>query len=148
MNYIIRRYKASDLDELLSCWENASRLAHPFLTDEFLEIERNNIPNVYMPMADTWVAEYNGEVVGFIALIGNEVGAIFVQPEHHGKRIGLALMDKAQEIHGYLEAEVFEANTIGRRFYDKYGFEPISQHVHKETGNIMLRLKFTADAKL
>ena len=32
----IRQYKDSDLDAVLSSWEIATRLAHPFMTDEFI----------------------------------------------------------------------------------------------------------------
>jgi putative acetyltransferase len=148
MAHSIRQYEDSDLNDVLSSWENASRLAHPFLTSEFLDLERHNIPKVYLPNADTWVAEHNGEVIGFIALIGNEVGAIFVQPEYHGTGVGRALMDKAQALRGDLEVEVFEANSIGRRFYANYGFEPLSKKVHAETGNVLLRLKFSANKAL
>jgi len=70
-----------------------------------------------MPNTDTWVAELEGEVKGFIALMGNEVGAIFLQSECHGQGLGKALMDKAQKLHGDLEVEVFKENTIGRKFY-------------------------------
>ncbi len=141
----IRKYRDSDLDDVLSSWENASKLAHPFLTEEFLDSERYNIPNLYLPNADTWVSEHNGEVIGFIALLGNEVGAIFVQPKFHGTGVGRALMNKAQELHGNLEVEVFEANSVGRKFYSSYGFELLSEKIHEETGNKVLRLKFTAD---
>ena len=141
----IRKYENRDMNDVLSSWENASKLAHPFLTSEFLDLERHNIKNVFLPIADTWVAEYNGEVIGFIALIGNEVGAIFVQPEYHGMGSGRALMDKAQQLHGDLEVEVFEANSSGRRFYSKYGFNPLRKNVHEETGNALLRLKFSAN---
>lgn len=138
----IRQYTEADLDGVLSSWENASRIAHPFLAEEFLEKERYNIPNVYLPNADTWVADIDGTVVGFVALVGNEVGAIFVEPEHHGKGVGKALMDKAQEIHGGLEVEVFEKNSIGRKFYARYGFKPLSEKIHEETGNNVLRLTY------
>jgi putative acetyltransferase len=144
MTYIIRHYKERDLKGVLSAWENGSRLAHPFLTDDFMEIERERIPHGYMPTADTWVAESDGEVIGFIALLGNEVGAIFVQPAHHGQGVGRALMDKARELHGDLEVEVFAANSIGRKFYARYGFEPSDEKIHVETGYVLLRLKFTA----
>ena len=121
--FIIRQYKDSDLSDVMSSWENASRIAHPFLTEEFLEQERYNIPNVYLPNADTWVVSYEGKVIGFIALMGSEVGAIFVQPSFHGKGAGLALMNKAQELHSNLEVEVFKDNRgtsiIGTENRDK-----------------------------
>jgi len=143
--YIIRQYAESDLDGVLSSWENASTIAHPFLTDAFMEKERYNIPNLYLPNADTWVADKAGVVIGFIALIGAEVGAIFVEPEFQGVGVGRSLMDKAQHIHGDLEVEVFEENSIGGRFYSKYGFSRLSESIHEETGNKLLRLKFVAN---
>lgn len=141
----IRQYKESDLDSVLDSWEVATRLAHEFLNDDFIAQERENIKEVYLPNTDTWVAEIENEVRGFIALMGNEVGAIFLQPDFHGKGIGGALMDKAQELHGNLEVEVFKANSIGRNFYSKYGFELVEEKLHEPTGQQILRLKFTAN---
>jgi len=141
----IRQYKVSDLESVLNSWEVATRLAHPFMTDEFIAQERTNVAEKYMPNTDTWVAELEGEVKGFIALMGNEVGAIFLQPSCHGQGIGKALMDKAQEIHGDLEVEVFKVNNIGRNFYSKYGFEQLEEKLHEPTGQQVLRLKFTAN---
>ncbi len=145
MTQSIQQYKEADLNGVLSSWENASKIAHPFLSDEFMDKERDNIPNMYLPNADTWVADVNGTVVGFIALIGNEVGAIFVEPEFQDVGIGSALMNKARELHGNLEVDVFEANSIGRKFYSGYGFEPLLEKVHEETGNKVLRLKLTTN---
>lgn len=141
----IRQYKDSDLEAVLGSWDKATRLAHPFMTEEFLAQERINTAEIYLPNTDTWVMEIGGDVVGFIALMGNEVGAIFLQPEFHGRGAGKALMDKAQELLGDLEVEVFKENSIGRKFYSQYGFEPIAEKLHEATGQQLLRLKFTAD---
>jgi putative acetyltransferase len=141
----IRQYVESDLEAVLSSWESATRLAHPFMTDEFLAQERKNTAEIYLPNTDTWVLEIDEEVVGFIALMGNEVGAIFLQPEHHGKGAGQALMDKARELHGDLEVEVFSENTIGRKFYSKYGFEFLEEKLHEPTGQQVLRLRYAAE---
>ena len=144
MKIRIRQYMVSDLDAVLNSWEVATRLAHPFMTDEFIAQEKINVAEIYMPNTDTWVAEFEGEVKGFIALMGNEVGAIFLQPDCHGKGIGKLLMDKAQELHGDLEVEVFKENSIGRRFYSRYGFELLEEKPHDPTGQQVLRLKFKA----
>ena len=125
---MIRQYEDQDLDDLLTAWSAASEIAHPFLTEEFLASERENIPNLYLPNAETWVYEDNGRVVGFVALIGNEVGAIFAHPSHQRMGVGNRLMDKAKELREELEVEVFVKNTIGRSFYSKYGFTPVQEN--------------------
>ena len=115
------------------------------MTDEFIAQERKNVADIYIPNTDTWVAEVDGKVQGFIALMGNEVGAIFIQPHCHGRGVGKALMDKAQKLHGDLEVEVFKENAIGRKFYIRYGFEHLEDKLHEPTGQQLLRLKFIAN---
>lgn len=144
MEVLIRQYMAADLEAVLDSWEAATRLAHSFMTDDFIAQERNNVAAVYLPNTDTWVVEISKKVQGFIALMGNEVGAIFVQPACHDKGIGKALMDKAHALHGDLEVEVFDENVIGRRFYSRYGFEFLEEKFHEPTRQKVLRLKFAA----
>jgi len=138
---MIRNYEEGDLIELLDAWYSASQVAHPFLSQDFFEQERRNIRDLYLPKAETWVFELEGVVVGFIALIGDEVGGIFVHSEFHGQGIGRALMDHARGIRDELELDVFEDNLVGRRFYEKYGFSQVGEHLHEETGLMQLRLK-------
>lgn len=143
MSDTIRKYQDDDLSDLMSAWESASQLAHPFLTAEFQDQVRHDIPNLYLPNAETWVTERDGVVIGFLSLIGNEIGAIFVHTKHHGTGAGRALMEKAMELHDELEVEVFTQNSIGREFYSKAGFELMNESLHEPTGEKVLRLKFT-----
>ena len=94
-----------------------------------------------MPKAETWVYEQDSKIVGFIALIGNEVGAIFVHSNYQRRGIGKKLMDFAKSIRENLVLDVFKENRMGRAFYHKYGFKQIGEHVHEETGQKLLRLK-------
>jgi putative acetyltransferase len=142
---MIRKYKTADCEDVLSVWARASALAHPFLSREFLELERRNIRNVHLPKAETWVWEADGHVVGFISLLGNEVGAIFVDPEFHRSGIGRALMDRARALRGELEVEVFERNLLGRAFYAKLGFELMGRKIHDQTGFEVMRLWLAAN---
>lgn len=138
---MIREYEDKDLDELLDAWYSASQVGHPFLDDDFFAKERIAIADVYLPNAETWVYEWDGVVVGFIALIENEVGAIFVDAKFHGQGIGRKLMDHAKRIHDCLELDVFKDNHVGRSFYEQYGFVQIGEHLHEETGLMLLKLK-------
>ncbi len=137
---MIREYAARDLPELLSVWESASAIAHPFLAPEFIAAERENIPNLYLPNTETWVAEQEGRVVGFISLMGDEVAALFVTPDHQRHGIGHALLGKAQHLRGDLVVEVFAANSIGRGFYHQSGFTPLAESIHEPTGQSLIRM--------
>ena len=138
---MIREYDSEDLGRVLDVWYAASKLAHPFLDEDFLSRESERIATHHLPSAQTWVFEQGNVVVGFIALMGNEVGAIFVDPDFHGQGIGRALMDHARSIRDVLELDVFKANSIGRKFYKRYGFRVVGEHVHEETGFAQLRLR-------
>jgi putative acetyltransferase len=139
---VIRKYRPADGDAVLNVWAAASALAHPFLGRDFLERERRAIPEVYLPVADTWVWEVEGRVVGFISLLGSEVGAIFVDPAVQRSGIGRALLDHARQRRGALEVEVFTDNLDGRAFYTRYGFELMHSRIHAETGFEVLRLRY------
>ncbi len=136
----IRKYNDTDCEAVIEIWYTASKIATPFLSDEFLTWEREQIREVWMPSAETWVFETEGSVVGFIALLDNEVGAIFVHPEAQGRGVGRALMDHAASTRDSLYLDVFKENAIGRRFYDRYGFKYQFEHVQEETGRTQMRL--------
>lgn len=142
---MIRPYRPSDLDALLDIWTRASALAHPFLSAEFMEQERRAIPELHLPVADTWVWEADGRVAGFMALLGNEVGALFVDPALHRSGIGRELVAKARALHGDLEVEVFEKNVIGRAFYAKVGFRQFARSMHEPAGFEVLRLRLPGE---
>lgn len=138
----IRAYREPDVDRVIEVWRAASAIATPFLTGAFLEREAREIRDVWLRVANTWVYEVDEVVAGFIALIENEVGGIFVHPAAQGAGIGRALMDHAVRVRGALELDVFEANRVGRRFYRKYGFTEVSRSICEATGEPQIRLAY------
>ncbi len=138
----IRPYIESDLHDVLDVWYRASLLSHAFLPAEFFERERKHIAERWMPIAETTVYD-TGRVVGFMSLIGNEVGGIFVDPDSQGTGVGRALMDAASTSRPFLELNVLERNAIGRKFYDAYGFEQQDRHWNEDAGEFELRLRST-----
>jgi len=144
---MIRKYIKSDDQAIIDTWYSASKVAHPFLTMDFLKSEEENIRNIYLPNTETYVYEVNGEVIGFIALMGNEVGAIFLDPDYHGHGIGYRLMEFVSKLYNELEVEVFKKNSIGRAFYKRFGFTFLSEGFHEGSNCETLRLKFVKPKK-
>jgi ribosomal protein S18 acetylase RimI-like enzyme len=84
-----------------------------------------------------WVAELNGEVVGFVDWDGDFVNALHVRPDHARRGVGRRLMEKA-------EAEIAEAgfpavrletdtfNIRSRAFYSARGYHEADRYPDKE----------------
>ena len=103
--------------------------------------EARNLATLHLPQAETWIIEDNGEPLGFIALLGDEIGGLFVDPSRHGEGLGRRLVDHAMARTGRLSVDVFEKNAIGLSFYDQYGFVETRCYRHTESGEMMLRLE-------
>ena len=138
---MIRPYTDDDLDRCLDVWWEASQVGHAFMPEDFFEAERQLMVNEWFPTLETYVYEVDSQVVGFITLKDDYVGALFVHPDYHGQDVALELMDRAREEKGSLELDVFEANERARRFYEKYGFKLKMIDTHQPTGQPALRLR-------
>ena len=139
---VIRPYREADIEAMLEAWYEASLLAHPFLPAEFLADEAIRIRDVFLPRSQAWVYEVDGRVWGFISLLGNEVGGLFVHPARQRQGIGHALMDQAVSLRGTIELDVFAANPLGRAFYAAYGFVEVDRYVDEEIGQLLIRLRY------
>lgn len=137
---MIRMYDPKDTDALISIWEKANALAHPFLPDEFVAQVKEDMRNIYLPNAETWVLEKQGQPIGFIAMIGNEIGGLFLDPAHHGKGSGKAMVDHVADIKGPLRVEVFSENKIGRPFYERYGFLFEEEYLNEPSGQMTAKM--------
>lgn len=119
---MIRPYVASDKDAVLSIWRAASARAHPFLSPDLTDQAEAMIRDVFLDIAETWIAAECGRPAGFAALLGDEVGGLFVHPACQGRGHGRALLDHALARRCRLELDVFAANRAARHFYLRYGF--------------------------
>lgn len=139
---MIRKYKKTDIDTIVNIWHQSFTLAHPFVEQTFIEKVKKDMYEIYLPNSDTWVYQENDIIIGFISMLGNEIGGLFILPNSFSKGIGTQLVNFMLESHRELEVEVFKKNSIGRAFYDKYGFRYMKEYFHNESNNDMLRLKY------
>ena len=132
---MMREYKTEDTGALITIWDKAEPLAHPFLSDEVRDQVRRDTVNIYLPNAETWVLENHGTPVGFIAMIGTEIGGLFLDPSEQGKGLGRQMVDHVVAIKGPLTVEVFKDNKIGLPFYERYGFVVTGEGVFDASGD-------------
>jgi GNAT superfamily N-acetyltransferase len=118
------------------------RLARPEEHDELEELQRRaslelpeyrdqliaNPDAIYLPPGQiangqVIVAELDGEIAGFAAVVGGELDGLFVEPDLWGRGIGRALADAAtHEARKRGLAVKVIANPRARRFYEHCGF--------------------------
>jgi putative acetyltransferase len=132
---MIRKYRAEDTEALISIWDNAEALAHPFLSSEVRDQVRRDMRSLYLPNAETWVLDDEGVPVGFIAMIDKEIGGLFLDPSQQGKGKGREMVDHVVAIKGPLTVEVFKDNKIGLPFYERYGFVVTGEGMFEASGD-------------
>jgi 8-oxo-dGTP pyrophosphatase MutT (NUDIX family)/GNAT superfamily N-acetyltransferase len=72
---------------------------------------------------DTWVAELDGTIVGFVVVDGQWVEHLYLDPAWMGRGLGDQLLACAlQRATGDVRLWTFQANDPARRFYERHGF--------------------------
>jgi GNAT superfamily N-acetyltransferase len=135
----IRAFAPDDIPPLSCIWHAASLGAHGFLGRARLDEQRHLIETVYLPAADTWVAETgvaeaSDQPLGFISLLDDFVGGLFVDPAVQGQGVGRALLDHALALKGRLALDVYTANAGAMAFYRAQGFREVSRQPVDEQG--------------
>jgi GNAT superfamily N-acetyltransferase len=78
-------------------------------------------------IADTTVAVVDGEVAGFVMVVGDEVEQVYVSRDHRGSGVAGTLLSEAEQqvkANGHSEAwlAVATGNARARRFYERSGW--------------------------
>jgi ribosomal protein S18 acetylase RimI-like enzyme len=120
---VIRRYQAADFDPVNDLWRRARVQAFPDFQarkGHTAEEDRAYFRRVVLVRNELWVAELDGHAVGFMAITGNFIDQLYVDPEHQRRGIGHALIAHARQLSPTgLRLFTFQSNANGRAFYEK-----------------------------
>lgn len=84
------------------------------------------VTNVVLPNQDVWVAEADGQVVGYVSFEGVELNDLYVRPDVQGAGVGSALLARAKDLSpGELSLWTFQRNEKARRFYENRAFAAV-----------------------
>jgi GNAT superfamily N-acetyltransferase len=84
---------------------------------------RPRLGALFLARAEIWVAEKQGQVVGFAGVSDDELTHLYTDPPAQNRGFGTALLDHAKSLRPErLELWVFQKNEGARRFYERHGF--------------------------
>ncbi|HXH80986.1 GNAT family N-acetyltransferase [Nocardioides sp.] len=142
MNITIRAYAQSDWNAVARIHDSArlDELRASVGVEAFLDLAATYESEGLFD-GDVWVAELDGDVVGFIAFDDNEVTWTYVHPVAYRRGVGRALLrhvlDRATEP---VELTVLDGNDAARGLYESEGF----QLEETRTGPLVGNETFTA----
>lgn len=139
---MIRSYRKTDLEEMVRIWYEASVIAHFFVPASFWALQKNAMKEKYLPLAENFIFEEEGQLTGFISLVGEHVCALFVAPEMQGRGIGRALLESAKTLKGKLFLKVYRENESAFRFYEKCGFVAAGEEIDEYTGCVQISMEW------
>lgn len=141
-NIIIGKMSKDDINVVVDIWYKASIQAHSFIPKKYWEDNKNLMKNKYLPMSDVYLAVIGKVVLGFIALVNNNLAAVFVEPTMQGEGIGSLLLDYSKSIQNVLWLKVYEKNNGAIQFYKNKGFKIKSNSIDEKTGEAELIMEW------
>lgn len=129
----IRPASSDDFEKLVDIWFEASIRAHHFIPESYWEENKAEMQNNYLPRSEVYLAEDEQQIYGFIALVENEIAAIFVAPDQQGKGIGKLLISHAKNLRPQLVLNVYQDNKNSIAFYKSEGFEVVQESFETKT---------------
>ena len=88
---MIRKFQKEDTGQVMRIWLNGNKDAHPFIPKEYWEANYSMVEEQIL-QAEVFVYEADGEIQGFIGIVGGYIAGIFVDRAYRslGAEIGRA----------------------------------------------------------
>jgi ribosomal protein S18 acetylase RimI-like enzyme len=73
-----------------------------------------------------WIARWNGQIIGYMAVRDEDMGHLYVRPDWQGRGVGSELLDKAKELSPRrLTLSAARRNARARAFYEARHFRAL-----------------------
>ncbi|KGQ57915.1 GNAT family N-acetyltransferase [Gallibacterium anatis] len=123
------------LEKLLDLWQASVEATHHFLSAEEIAAIRPYVPEAFKGVEHLFLAEEDGEIIGFMGINGTKLEMLFIAPEQRDKGIGKTLLQHAVVKFGVNSLTVNEQNPQAVGFYQYMGFQTVERHELDEQGN-------------
>lgn len=132
---MIRKWKETDLNDVMRIWLNTNIKAHNFIDAKYWT-DNYDVVKEMLPLAELYVHEHDESerIDGFIGLNDSYIEGIFVEEAAQSKGIGKHLLDFTKEIKSSLSLNVYQKNVRAVSFYEREHFLIQSEHTDENTG--------------
>jgi putative acetyltransferase len=117
----------SDLPRVMDIWRAAVDATHDFLDPSDRDAIEAEVLEFFPQVSLLLAVDSSDAPLGFMFLHDGHLEALFVDPDHHGKGIGKALIRNVLAAHPNLTVDVNEQNPKALGFYEHLGFERIGR---------------------
>jgi GNAT superfamily N-acetyltransferase len=123
-----RRARPDEVRAAADLWLRARRASVPQIPPPVHRDDevREWFDTVLFTSRELWVIESSGQVVALMALGGDWLDQLYVDPAWTGRGLGSRLVDLAQRRRGTLDLWTFQANLGARKFYERHGFTVVA----------------------
>lgn len=146
---LIRPAELSDTHRVARIWHNGWADGHAGNVPEELYSHRTaeSYPaRVHDRLAHTWIAERQGEVLGFVVVIDDEVEQVYVDAAARGSGVAAALLTHAEQMiardgHARAWLAVVAGNARARAFYERSGWAdagPVGYSAETASGPVLV----------
>ena len=88
----------------------------------------------YLPDSETYLAISDGMIIGFVAMVGNYLAALFIACKMQGNGTGKKLLNFIKENRSSIQLKAYKNNARAVEFYRNQGFNVIAEDKDDETG--------------
>ena len=133
---LIRPYQSGDFEAVTTLWRRAREQAFPDFQrrkGHTFKEDQAYFRDVILINNDVWVAEVDGEAAAFMAITGDFIDQLYVDPKFQRQGVGRAFLAHARSLSPkHLWLYTLQVNTDGRAFYEKNGFRAVKFGVSPE----------------
>ena len=129
----------ADFPDMLRLWERSVRATHHFLNEDDIAAIRPEVAAAFAAAASLGLAlrvtrDADGRASGFAGSLDGKLEMLFIDPDHAGRGLGRALLERAVAECGVRAVDVNEDNPAALAFYRRMGFEPTGRSARDGAG--------------
>jgi ribosomal protein S18 acetylase RimI-like enzyme len=122
--------RADELEAVVAMWTRSKKRALSWIAVEQAHTAEEDLAffrDVLCARCEIWLAARAGEVVGLMALQGDHVDQLFIDPDAQGRGAGSALLAHAKRLHPRgVWLFTHQRNERARAFYEARGFHAVA----------------------